>query len=105
MISRKITDSASVGDRFGHNEATETGDVEMPLGSPQWAGRKFKMAATSENPGFGLPTKLNDHCRGLLEQGMMAQVCAGESHAFSWVHSERLWDGAVPFTTLHDKSA
>jgi len=109
---RAVVYISSVADRSGQDDATQPGDVKVPLSNPlmdKWSAtrwqvrlaRQFGMPVAGENPGFGMPSSLSAHYRDRSPSGMlarsMAQAQAGQFQCFYWAHSGRLWDGTKNF--------
>lgn len=110
---RAVVYISSVADRSGNDDVPQPGDARVALTDPaadRWSATRWQvriavglhMPVGGENPGFNAPPALNAHYTDAGPGGMMAralaQATAGRFQCFFWAHSERLWDGTVPFS-------
>ena len=104
---------SSVADNSGGNDTCQPSDASVPLTSPvmdfwsatRWISRiahQYGLLVGGENPGYGMPVRLDFDYLDTSSSGMMAdaitqaQSCGFQ--VFYWAHDVHLWDGTVPFS-------
>jgi hypothetical protein len=107
---------SSVADSSGSDDVTQPGDVAVnflsntvtPWSATRYIVRlanEYQIPVGGENPGFGDAAGYTD----TSSTGMLAhsfnQLQAGKFFTFYWAHSDRLWDGTLPFSNYQAKIA
>jgi len=115
---RTVVYISSVADNSGNNDVTLPSDDNVSLMDIQCTGwsatrylvriaHEFGMKVGGENVGYNAPPSFNDFYRDLSGNGMlsvaMKQVTAGKFQCFYWAHSDRMWDGTMPFSNYQTK--
>jgi len=110
---RAIVYISSVADLSGNDDETRPDDVDVPLSDStinKWSAtrwqvriaREYHMPVGGENLGYNYPSRLDSHYRDMSPSGMLArsfaQIKAAHFQCFYWAHSDRLWDGTMPFS-------
>jgi F5/8 type C domain/Beta-galactosidase len=111
---------SSVADNSGGNDDCQSGDTSIPLTSPamdSWSATRWISAIAhqngllvgGENPGYGLPVRLDFDYLNTSSSGMMADAI-GQAQScgfqvFYWAHDVHLWDGTLPFSMYADSIA
>jgi hypothetical protein len=111
---------SSVADRSGDDDCGQASDTLTPLTSAElgsWSAtrwitrvaREHGLAVGGENPGYGLPDRLNGHYTNPSAAGMMAsalrQARSCGFTVFYWAHDVHLWDGTIPFSRYAEEIA
>ncbi|WP_432522700.1 hypothetical protein [Kineococcus sp. SYSU DK006] len=105
--------ATGVADNSGGNGICQATDASVPLAhqdtaywsSARWLtriARENGLKVAGENPGYGMPEKMNSQYVNTSSTGMMAVAIAMATscdfEAFYWAHDNRLFDGTVPFS-------
>lgn len=113
--ARLVAYSTSVADDSGGNDVCASGDATVPLdraGAEEWSAIRWLrriadehgLLAGGENPGFGMPARLNAQYVDPGPQGMMQtafrQAVDCRLQSFYWAHDHDLWNGTADGTAF-----
>ena len=108
---------SSVADKSGGDDSCQLGDRSVAItdgeavrwSATRWVSRvadEYNLIKNGENPGWNAPPSFNASYVDASPSGMMAttirQATSCGFQGVYWAHSDKLWDGTVPFSRYAD---